>query len=107
MSFCCIFAPIQGCSLFTVYNQSGGLFIFIPLRPEEIRTYQYVNINVALFKYSFDTLYSGLTFIKSNVISRAVLHVDFQPVSIVYHRGHTAVCVPEERQPVHRQSGTF
>ena len=40
-------------------------------------------------------------------VRRAYLHMDLQRVPIVRHPGHTAICVPEDGQPVHRQSRTF
>lgn len=38
-------------------------------------------------------------------VRRAQLHLDLQRVPVVRRPGHAAVCVPEDGQPLHRQSG--
>ena len=48
-----------------------------------------------------------LTSFVPDFVRRAYLHMDFQRVPIVYHPGHAALCVPEDRQPLHRQSGAI
>lgn len=38
---------------------------------------------------------------------RTYLHMDLQWVPVIRHPRHKTICVPEDREPLHRQSGTI
>lgn len=49
-------------------------------------------------------LIAHLTSALSATVYRSQLHVDLQRVPVVCRPGHAAIRVPEEWQPLHRQS---